>query len=225
MTAALAEFTAGATIINTLVQVDPLWEMFPEAFPPQQSLTYVTFPDSLIDDQGRPIPPGMREGELAVFDSQTGGLRQTMHHQWAAVAPDAQVVTATLTVDLSNLHREISLPLTWTGHQEGDVWAEDIPLQIGHARVRISQVEWLGMVADSRARLRLTINDESPDGISLYCLHLDTSDPWRRACANFSDQMTVILPAQPGDPLNLHLRASLELVEPFRLALNVAYQN
>ena len=152
-------------------------------------------------------------------------MRQTTHHEWGAVAPDAQTVTATLTVDLSNLHREISLPLAWAGRQAGEVWLEDIPLEIGYARARISQVEWLETLADGRARLRLTINDESPDGIRLYCLHLDNDDPWRRACANFSGSMTVILIAQPGESLTFHLRASLALFEPFHLVLDVDYQD
>lgn len=225
VTATLAEFTPVATTINTLVQVDPLWEMSPTAFPPQQALSYVTFPDSLIDDQRRAMPVAGGEGGFAVYDSRTGGMRQTMLHQWGAVAPDAQTITATLTVDLSNLHREISLPLAWAGRQAGEMWSEDIPLEIGYARVRISQVEWLETLADGRARLRLTINDESPEGIRLYCLHLDKNDPWRRACANFSGRKTVILIAQSGESLTFHLRASLALVEPFHLALDVAYQD
>ncbi|MCZ7671806.1 MAG: hypothetical protein M5U34_34090 [Chloroflexi bacterium] len=61
------------TTIDTMTLVDPLWQMDPTAFPPQQALTYMTMPDSLLDDQGRSLEPTARNGEPAVFDSRTGG--------------------------------------------------------------------------------------------------------------------------------------------------------
>jgi hypothetical protein len=142
-----------------------------------------------------------------------------MHHQWEAAAPDANIVTATLTVHLSSLHRQIALPLDWPDHQAGDTWTEDIPLEIGYATARVQQVEWLGTTDDGRARLRLTVSDESPADIRLHCLHLDTADPWQNTCANFDGQQSYTLTVQPDEPVILHLRAGLELLTPFRLVL------
>lgn len=174
-----------------------------------------------VDDQGRSISATLREGGRTVFDSQTGGLRQMMHNHWAPVAADARVVTNTLTVNLSNLHRDVFLPLEWADHQEGETWPVDLPLEIGHAAARVQQIEWLTTLADGRARLRLTVNDDSPDGIRLNCLHLDTTDPWQGSCANFNGERTYIITATPGQPAILHLRASLELRAPFLLVLDV----
>lgn len=224
VTVVAATFTPSGATISTLAQVSPTWGMDPSAFPPQQALAYATFPDSLIDDQGRAIPSVGHQGGFAVFDSQSSGLRQTMHNQWEPAAPDAEVVTATLTIDLSNLYRQVALPLEWASHQPGDAWEVDLPLTIGHAAARIQQVEWLATLADGRARLRLTVADESPDDIRLYCLHLDSEDPWQQACANFDGALTAVVLTQPGEPVLLHLRASLALQRPFSLALNVTGQ-
>ena len=219
VTAVLSDFSASGTTIGYRVQVAPIWGMDPSAFPPQQALTYPTFPDSLFDDQGRTHSILGGEGSLAVFDPHTGGLKQGAHIQWEAVAPDANTITATLTVHLSSLHREITLPLDWANHQPEDSWAEEIPLEIGYAAVRVEQVEWLETTDDGLARLRLTVTDESPDDIRLYCLHLDIDDPWRRTCANFDGELTYLVITQPGQPVALHLRAALELLTPFQLVL------
>lgn len=202
--------------------VDALWQMDATAFPPQQALTYLTFPDSLIDDQGRSIAPNSRLGGPTVTDLQTGGIQQEMHHYWEVVAPDTQVVTATMTVDLSNLHRQISLPLAWGEHQVNDVWPVDIPLAIGHAAVRVRQIEWVRTdTNDGLARLRLTVTDESPKGINLYCLHIDSEDPWQRTCANFAGELTYLVATPVRESVDLHLRAGLSLTTPFELVLNV----
>lgn len=221
MTAVLADFSASGTMIEYRVQVAPIWGMNPSAFPPQQALTYPTFPDSLFDDQGQTHPSLGGEGSAAVFDPRTGGLKQGASIQWEAVAPDANTVTATLTVHLASLHREITLPLDWADHEEGDSWAEDIQLEIGYAAVRVRQVEWLGTTDDGLARLRLTVTDESIDDIRLYCLHLDVEDPWQNTCANFEGELTYIVTTQPGQPVALHLRAGLELLTPFQLVLGL----
>jgi hypothetical protein len=227
MTLKTADFASAtsipaATTISTLVRVDPLWQMDATAFPPQQALTYLTFPDSLIDDQGRSIAPSRRLGGPTVTDPQTGGIQQEMHHYWEAIEADTQVVTATMTVDLSNIHRQISLPLAWDEHQVNDVWPVDIPLEIGHAAVRVRQIEWVRTDAnDGLARLRLTVTDESPAGINLYCLHIDAEDPWQRTCANFDGELTYLIATSPGEPVDLHLRAGLSLISPFELVLDV----
>lgn len=222
VTAVTTKFTANATLIDTLVQADPIWQMDPAAFPPQQVLTYPTFPDSMVDDRGQIVPSNGREGGLAVIDSSNGGLQQTMHNYWEAVPADAQVVTATLTVDVSSLHRELQLPLAWGDHQEGDRWAVDIPVQLGHTAVHINEVEWLNTTEDGQARLRLHVTDASPEGIRLYCLHIDVEDPWQRSCANFEDEKNYAILAQPGEDAAVHLRASLSLTRPFQLTLNTS---
>ncbi len=222
VTAVTAAFAPSGTLIDTLGQVSPIWGMDPSAFPPQQALTYVTTPDSLVDDQGRAIPPTSRNGEATFFNPQTGGLQQLMHNHWQAAASDARVVTATLKVELINLYRAVTLPLDWSAHQAGDVWELGLPLEIGYAAARVPQVEWVETLADGRARLRLTVTDASPDTIRLYCLHLDTTDPWERTCANFDGQLTYTLTVQIGEPVALHLRAWLELLTPFQLVLAVS---
>jgi hypothetical protein len=189
------------------------------AFPPQQTLTYPTFPDSLFDDQGRAIPGQGREGGPAVFDARTGGLRQMMHNHWQALEPDAEVITATLTVELNSLYREITLLVDWDSYHAGDVWEVNIPLEIGYAGALVRQVEWLDTLADGRVRLRLTVVDDSPDDIRLSCLHLDTADPWQRTCANFEGEKVYIIEVDPGEPATVHLRANVDLLIPFQLTL------
>ena len=83
----------------------------------------------------------------------------------------------------------------------------------------MQQVEWFGTTDDGLARLRLTVTDESPDDIRLFCLHLDVDDPWHRTCANFEGELTYTVIIQPGQPVALHLRAGLELLTPFQLVL------
>ena len=85
----------------------------------------------------------------------------------------------------------------------------------------MQQVEWLGTTEDGLARLRLTVTDESPADIRLYCLHLDMDDPWRRTCANFEGELTYIVITQPGQPVALHLRVGLDLLRPFELVLEM----
>ncbi|MCA9929999.1 MAG: hypothetical protein KC419_16055 [Anaerolineales bacterium] len=218
VTAVTADFTPAVTTLNTLAQVDPIWNMDPNIFPPQQALTYPTFPNSLFDNQGLAIPSIGGEGGAAVFDPRSGGMKQMMHTHWEAVSQNAAVVTATLTVDLSNLHRDITLPLDWENHQSGDVWATEFPLEIGYAAAQVRQVEWVETTENGRARLRLTVTDDSPDDIRLYCLHLDTADPWQRTCANFDGELAYTIVTELGKPVALHLRAGLELRTPFQLA-------
>jgi hypothetical protein len=219
MTVVTAEFSSSATTIDTLIQAAPIWQMDATAFPPQQTLTYPTFPDSLFDDQGRAVPGQGREGGPAVFDARTGSFQQMMHNHWQALEPDAEVVTATLTVELNNLHRELALPIDWSNHQEGDTWEVDIPLEIGYARASVRQMEWVATLADGRVRLRLTVIEDSPEEIRLACLHLDTADPWQQTCANFDGQQVYLIEVQPGEPAALHLRANVELLMPFQLTL------
>lgn len=221
VTAVTANFSPDTTLLDALIQVDPVWGLDPSAFPPQQALSYPTFPDSLFDEQGHSISSGGREGSLAVVDAATGGLQQTMHHHWDAVPAAAEVVTAMLTVDVSHLHRELSLPLAWSAHQAGDTWTEAIPLEMGYAAALIQQVEWLETLADGRARLRFTVSDASPEGIDLTCLHLDTEDLWQQSCANFEGEQTYTIITPPGEPVALHLRAGLTVVRPFQLVLTV----
>ncbi len=222
ITVALATFTPLTTTIDTWVLVDPIWDMDASDSPPQLALTNALFPDSLIDDQGRVTAPSRREGAGSVPGPHAGGLRALLYHQWEAVAPDARVVTATLTVDLSALHREITLPVNWDSLEEGDVWAADFPLEIGHAAAQIQQIEWRQTTADGRVVLRMAVTDESPEDIRLYCLHLEVEDPWPRECPNFNGEGSYTVAVPPGEPVNLHLRASLELLTPFQLVIDVA---
>jgi hypothetical protein len=87
------------------------------AFPPQQALTYPTFPHSLFDDPGGVTESTSRQGGLAVDDARTGGIRVMTNEQGQAVPPGAGAVTATLTVHLSNLYRQVNLPLDWQGRR------------------------------------------------------------------------------------------------------------
>ena len=221
MTVMTADFGSATTTIDTLIQVAPIWQMDPTAFPPQQALTYPTFPDSLFDNEGRAIPTNGREGENAVFDARTGGLRQIMHHYWQAVEPEAELVTATLIVELNSLHLEVSIPIDWSGHQEGDIWEVNIPLEIGYAVARVGQMEWIQTLANGSVNLRLTVIDDGPDDLRLACLHLDTADPWQQTCANFEGENVYIIEVQPGEPVTLHLRANVELPMPFQLTVEV----
>lgn len=221
VTAVTAEFSASTTLIDTLARVDSIWGMDPTAFPPQQALTYVTFPDSLIDDQGRSTPSTSREGELAVFDSQTGGLQQLMHNYWEPIPTDARVVTATMRIELLNLHRQVELPLDWSAHQAGDVWEADVMLPIGYAAARIQQIEWVKTLGDGRARLRLTIINANPEDFRFTCLHLDISDPWQRDCANFDDELIIMIDVLPERTVSLQMRAWVELRTPFQFVLEV----
>ncbi len=221
VTAVTTQFTPTATSIDTMVQVDPIWGMDAVAFPPQQALTNPTFPDSLFDDQGHAISPMGRRGGRAVFDSQTGGLQQMMFNAWDAILADAQMITTTLTINLDSLHREVMLPLDWDGHQAGDSWAVDIPIEIGYAVVRVQQVEWVEVMEDGRSRLRLTLIDDSPAEINLFCLHLASTDPWQRSCANFDGEQTYTILTPSNESVALHLRASLDFIKPFQLVLDV----
>ncbi|MCA9956261.1 MAG: hypothetical protein KC434_16145, partial [Anaerolineales bacterium] len=219
MTVKTAEFTPTATSLTTLTQVDPIWGMDPEAFPPQQALTYVTFPNSLVDDQGRFYEPIGGQGGLPVTDANTNGLQQEYNIQWQPTAEDAQTVTATLTTELNNLYRQIAFQPEWGNHQEGDVWAVDMPLEIGYAIARVTQLEWLGTADDGRIRLRLTVLDGSPDGLALQCLYLGHTPPETPACANFSDQQRFVVFVPAAAPATLHVRAAVDLERPFQLVL------
>ena len=221
MTVAAANFSPSATMFRTVTQVDPIWQMNPTAFPPQQALTYPTFPDSLQDGQGQPVPPSSSHGGLAVYDPDSGGLRQEAQIYWEGIDPDTRTVTATLTTDLSALYREVVLPITWDEHEAGETWEEDIPLEIGYVAARVRQVEWINMAPDGRMRLRLTVADDSLEELNLYCLHLDTEDPWQRTCANFEGELEYIIIAPADEPLTLHLRAGVELLRPFQFVLTV----
>lgn len=225
MTAVLADFTVEpeqfGTRLDTVVQVDPIWQMDASAFPPQQALAYHTVPHSLLDDKERAFSGGGRLGSFAVVDSATGGLVQTSHNSWPTIPTDAHTVTATLTIDLGKLHREIPLPLVWEEHQEGDSWDVEIPLDIGHASAEIRQIEWVKTLGNGRARLRLTVHDTSPEGLDMTCLHLAATDPWQASCANFSGQKTYTVDFQPGEVAVVHVRAMVTLTRPFQLALSV----
>jgi hypothetical protein len=221
ITVVAADFAASATVMETMVQVDPIWQMDAAAFPPQQALTYPTFPDSLFDDQGGVTESTSRQGGLAVDDAQTGGIRVMTNEQWQVVPPGAGAVTATLTVHLSNLYRQVNLPLDWQGREVGDEWLVDLPLELGYASARLRQVTWKKTMSDGRAHLKVTVSDDSPADIRLYCLHLDTEDPWRGSCANFDKEKSYTIFARPGEPLVLHLRADLELLTPFQLVVAV----
>lgn len=220
LTVVSAEFDTNFTTIDTLVQVDSLWEMMPQTFPPQQALTYATFPTSLIDDQGRVIASTAREGGLAVVDPRTGDLQQLMHNSWEGVAVDAQSITVTLTVDLSNIYRTITLPIDWENHTAGDSWDANLLVSIGHAAVRIRQIEWM-QTDDTTAQLKLAIVAENPEDISLYCLHIDTSDPFPHDCANFDGEAIYFIETLVGKALQLHTRTSLEIQTPFQLRVMV----
>ncbi|MCC6603958.1 MAG: hypothetical protein IT327_12145 [Anaerolineae bacterium] len=219
MTVKTAEFTPTATSLTTLTQVDPIWGMDPEAFPPQQALTYVTFPNSLVDDQGRFYEPIGGQGGLAVTDATTNGLQQEYNTQWQPTADDVQTVTATLTTELNNLYRQIAFQPAWGNHQEGDVWEVDMPLEIGYAIARVTQLEWLGTADDGRIRLRLTVLDDSPDGLALQCLYLGHTPPETPACANFSEQQRFVVFVPANAPATLYVRAGVDLVRPFLLVL------
>ncbi|MCZ7666478.1 MAG: hypothetical protein M5U34_04255 [Chloroflexi bacterium] len=214
LTAVSAIYSPTATIIDTMTLVDPLWQMDPTAFPPQQALTYMTMPDSLLDDQGRSLEPTARNGEPAVFDSRTGGMRQLMHNQWQPLAPDTHTISVALTIELLDLSRRLELPLAWDSQQVGDAWDVTVPLEIGYAEAHLTQVEWLETLPDGSARLRLTVTDASPDDIRLYCLHLATSPLEPQTCPNFEGAQTYTLDVPPGEPLNLHLLAALALKRP-----------
>lgn len=187
MTVRAADFSPASTTFEIVKQVDPRWQMAPNAFPPQQALTYPTFPDSLVDDQGRVIPSIGGESGLVPLDPAAGGIRQTSRNTWETVPADATAVTATLTANLDNLYREVTLPLDWNG----------------------------------RAVLRLSVVDDSPADIRLFCLHLAVVDPWRRSCANFDGELTYTVSVPPDEPVILQLRASLEFLTPFQLNLIV----
>ncbi|MAT96339.1 MAG: hypothetical protein CL608_04280 [Anaerolineaceae bacterium] len=221
MTVTTADFSPTATNLTTLTQVDPLWGMNPTTFPPQQALTYPTFPDSFFDNQQRTYAPEGGQGGLAVFDPGSGGMQQNYHLQWAPLAADAQMVTITLTINLREVPREVTFQPDLADHQEGDVWPVDMPLEIGHAVARMTQLEWLKTVDDGRIRLRLTVEDDSPEGIGLQCLYLSTTIPEIPACTNFSNnqEYVVIVPAE--EPAMLHLRAGVELLRPFTLVLHI----
>jgi hypothetical protein len=150
-----------------------------------------------------------------------------MHNRWRPLAADADVVTATLTIELLNLTRQINVPLDWDAHQVGDVWNVDVPLEIGYAGAKIQQIEWLEISPnggdDGSARLRLTVTDASPDDIHLYCLYLETSALDERTCPNFEfeGELTYMVDVQPGEPVTLHLLAALALERPFAFVLDV----
>ena len=219
LTVRTADFSPNATTMTLHTQVDPVWGMDPTVFPPQQALSYPTFSDSLVDDQGRMIPPSFRSGGLGVFDPATGGMRQDDLLSWQGVAADAHTVTATVTINLAEVPREIAFQPDLTGHQEGDVWSVDMPLEIGHAIARVTQLEWLGTVEDGRIRLRLTVTDGSPDGLALQCLYLGYTPPETPACANFSNQQAYVVFVPPDAPATLHVRAGVDLERPFTLVL------
>lgn len=223
LTVESAQFDPERTYIDLLAQVDSVWQMdaSASAFPPQQALTYPTFPDSLVDDEGQPIASLGRSSERPSVTPHTGGLQQLSHHQWAEVAPETRTVTATVTVDLSNLYRQIEIPIDWANRQEGDVWAVAVPLVVGYTTAVVQQIEWENSHPDGRAQLifSVALDEASPQDIRLYCLHLDVEDPWRNECANFEGEKSYTILLQPGDPIALHLRASLEFLTPFLFVL------
>ncbi|MBE2222482.1 MAG: hypothetical protein IAF02_13125, partial [Anaerolineae bacterium] len=221
VTAVTAIYSPTATTIDMVTLVDPIWQMNPTAFPQQIAHLHFTMPDALIDDQGRSTAPVSQEGEPAVFDAATGGLRGMMHNQLEAIAADSETITVTMTMELLNLARQLELPLVWEGHQVGDVWDVAVPLEIGYAGAQIEQVEWLETLPDDSARLNLTVTDASPEDIRLYCLHLTTSTPEEQTCPNFDGDLTYTIDVQPGEPVELYVLAWLELKRPFTLVLDV----
>jgi hypothetical protein len=146
-------------------------------------------------------------------------MRQDDLLSWQGVSAAAQTVTATLTINLSGVPKEIAFQPDLAAHQEGDVWEVDMPLEIGYAIARVTQLEWLGTVDDGRIRLRLTMMDSSPEGIALQCFYLSNTLPETPACANFSDQQDYIVFVPPDAPATLHVRAGVDLIRPFQLVL------
>ena len=222
VTAVTAYFLPTSTLVETLVQVDPIYEMDPSAFPLQQALIYHTFPDSLFDAQGGTAAPVGSWGGFATVDSTTGGLQQRPHVSWEGAVTDAEVVTATVTVSLTSLYREMELPLDWETHQEGDVWAVDLPLDLGHVVAKIEEVTWTGTTEDGHAQLMFTVRDTSPEGIELTCLHIAADeDPWKRTCSNFDSEKNYGVIARSDELPAVHLRANIDVIRPFTLVLNV----
>lgn len=219
VTAVKSTFSPLNTAIDFLVQVDPLWQMDASDSYPQQALNYPFFPDSLVDDQGRAIAPTLSEGTLAVSDSANGGLKQTMHNYWEIIPEDSQSVTARTVVNLNNLYRSTSLPITWSDHQEEDSWLVNELVEIGHSAIQIEQIEWIETRDDGTVSLRLTVTDASPEELEISCLHLDSEDPIERSCIGFESEHTIITAA--NDIIDLHLRATVVIKRPFQLTLAV----
>jgi hypothetical protein len=142
-----------------------------------------------------------------------------MYHQWEGVSAEASLVTATVTVDLSHLHRQIEIPIDWGRHQEGDVWVVEISIELGYATAVVRQIAWASTAPDGRARLTFTVTSASPEDIQIYCLHLDVEDPWQNTCGNFEGELSYTLLLQPSEPVVLQARAGINLLTPFVFTL------
>lgn len=221
VTAVTTHFSPTMTLLDTLIQADPLWEMDPTMFPPQQLLPYPTTTHSLVDNLGRESLPTLRESSLAVVDPKSGGMQQMSHLYWEAVATDAQVVTHTLTVELGILYRQFPINREWGLDKVGDAWMADIPFAIGHAAIKVEQIEWIDTLDDGRAQLRLTVSDDSPKGIRINCLHVVVELQEGGGCAQFEEIQTYVIAVPQKEPFVLHMRVGVELLQPFVLTLDV----
>ncbi|MBK8901760.1 MAG: hypothetical protein IPM53_11290 [Anaerolineaceae bacterium] len=73
--------------------------------------------------------------------------------------------------------------------------------------------------SSSNIRLRLTVADDSPEGITLQRLYLGDTPPANAACANFSNQQRFVVFVPSDAPATLHVRAGVDLIRPFTLVL------
>lgn len=211
-------FSPAATTINLLAFIDPIWQVNPNIVPPQQALIHPTFPNSLVDDQGRKIAPRHSSIVGRVFDSASGGVQQRSQVTWEGIADDANSLVASFSVTLDNIRDAETFPLAWLDRQAGDTWDTDTLLQFGYANIKIAQVEWVDTVADGSARLRLTVTDANPAAFRLYCFELDTAPPAQSSsCPNFEREAKFEIVTEPNKPVTVHLLASLEIRPIFRL--------
>lgn len=205
--------TDRTTQVSLLAQVDRHWEMQVNAFPPQQALIFTS---TLHNEQDEPFTLVTAAGQLPEVDAATGGLKQETVHTFTGDVTRAEELVLQTAVDLSSLHRVITLPLSLDGAQVGQTWPLDWHLPVGGAQLQVTEVTWISETTDGEVQLQMQVVDNSPSGLNIYCVHVAITDPWQETCANFEGEKTYFITVPPDAPIVLHLRVSL-LVSGFEL--------
>jgi hypothetical protein len=194
--------------VTTLAQIDPEWEMDVNAFPPQQALTYLS---SLSTAMGRPLTLTQSTGQLAEMDVATGGIQQGYTHSFTGDLGADEELVLTTAVDLSSLHRVITLPLSLVAAEVGQTWALNWRLPVGEAELIVTEVTWQANNDSGEAQLRLKVVDNSAAGLEVTCLYIALYDPWQETCANFDGEKEYVIMVPQDDPIMLHVRIDLSI--------------
>jgi hypothetical protein len=193
--------------VRMVAQVDPSWGVV-HAFPTFQN--FITLP-LLYGDEARPFNPTHASGESVEIDEITGGWKEGSTHYFEGQLREGEALHLETAVDLTAIHRVITLPLNLDGATVGQSWSLDWPVSIGAAQLRVSEVAWVAETADGQAELQLQVRNNSPAELDIYCLSIGATDPWQEDCNLFEEEAVYTATVSPHEPVVLHLRSSLRV--------------